>query len=280
MPLTTKAKVQVEGSEEPQEVEVEIGDDDLKEAGFIPADDLDARFQERFKEELDRRVSKATEGRVKPEEIAHDDDRLKELRPDLFKGSGDGQGEIPEDRLEEHFEAWKSKHLKPVEEEKDTLAEENQRLRSDRVERDILQAFQSQEVVDDVGMRELIQDHYKGRVRYSPEHDETFLVNEDGDFVASGDGDQPYLTVEEDLRAKRADEEKFGSWFGARSRGGGGFEGSEGADSRTFSGVKYKSDLRGENKAESRANRVAFIEEQGYDAWASLPDERPQEESA
>jgi len=273
MPITTKTTVEVDGEE--REVEVTLPDDALSEAGLVSADEIDSRFQSRFSEELDKRVRNATKGLVKPDELASDDDRLRELRPDLFKGDGDG---IPDDRLEEHFHAWERKHLQPLQEKVETLEGENGKLRTDRVDRDVLQAFGSEDVVEDAGQRELIRDYYSRRVRYSPEHDATFLLNEDGDFVASGDGDQPYLTVAEDLALKRQDGDgKYASWFKSRSRGGGGFEGSENSDGRKFSGVAYKSDLQGETPQESRANRVAFINERGYDEWAKLPEKRPQE---
>lgn len=277
--IETKATVEIDGEE--REVEVALDPETVSEAGFVPQDELDERFQEKFSEELDKRVRQRTDGLVDPDEVVENDDFLRERRPDLFEG-GNGDGDIPEERLQEHREAWESRHLEPVEEKLEDVQSENERLRRDRVDRDILEAFQAQDVVPDEGMRELIRDHYRGRVRYSPEHDETFVVDEDGEFVPSGagEGELPYLTVEEDLAAKAADEESYGSWFESRSRGGGGYEGAEGADSREFSGVKYKSDLRGETDVESRKNRVAFIEQHGYEAWASLPAERPEEDAA
>lgn len=276
MPVQVQVEKEIDG--EPREVEVEVDDETITEAGYVPESEVDQRFDEKFSEELEKRTRNAKKGLVDPEDLSPEE--LRELRPDLAQEFRESDGEIPEDRLEEYRSSWERKHLKPVREEKESLEEENSRLREGRVDLDISRAFSGEEVVDDPGMRKLIRDHYRGRVSYSPEHDATFVLNEEGEPIPAEEGDTPYLTVSEDLSLKREDSDEYGSWFGSQARGGGGYEGSEGTEPGRFAGVKYKSDLQGDTDRESRENRVAYIAEHGYDAWASLPAERPAEDEA
>lgn len=223
-PITTT--VEVEGEE--REVKV-----DPSEHGYVPEGELQDR--------ISKAVSNATKGRYALDEIPESDEvldrlaesdetleRLRERRPDLFRNGRPDEGDDPdtgklEEKLEEHRKAWESKHLKPVQKEKDQLESHVEKLTRDRIDRDFLTAFQEVGVRSDKGTQDAIRGYYlgvrDGGVQYSPEHDETFLTDESGDFIPSGDGDQPFLTIQADLAAKRENEE-YGSWFADDTRAG------------------------------------------------------------
>lgn len=269
MPDPITATVEVEGEE--REVKV-----DPSEHGYVPEGELQDR--------ISKAVSNATKGRYALDEIPESDEvldrlaesdetleRLRERRPDLFRNGRPDEGDDPEtgkleEKLEEHRKAWESKHLKPVQKEKDQLESRVEKLVDDRVDRDILQAFQEAGVRSDKGQRELLREYYRGRVAYSAEHDETFLVDGDGEFIPSGDGDTPFLTVESDLAQKR-EEDEFGSWFAETTKPGTDF-GTPG-DGEAAGGWRSK----GKSEMTNREKREA-MDELSRQEWEEWPLEK------
>lgn len=261
-------------------IEVQVGEDgdqtvevDPTEHGFVPESELDSRFQNRFEEELSKRVAKATKGMVDLDDLAADEDRLEELRerrPDIFKSDDDGRPE--EEVLGEHRKAWEAKHLKPVQKKAESLEEKAETLEGRARKGKILEAMDSSGVVEDQGQRELIRAYYAGRTEYDVEEDVAFVLDEEtGERIPSGDGETPYLTVSEDLRRKR-EEDGFQSWFKGKSRGGGGYEGPGEGEGGDWGHIKARSDLK------SRSEKIKFVNERGLEAFEKLPAVRPDEE--
>lgn len=260
----------------PETIEVQVDEDhtvelDPSEHGLVPEGELDTRFRSRFEEELSKRVAKATKGMVDLEELAADDERLQQLRerrPDVFKSEGDGKPE--EEVLQEHRQAWESKHLKPVQKKAESLEEQNSTLRGRARKGKILEAMDSAGVVEDQGQRELIRSYYEGRTEYDVENDVSYVLDEDGERIPSGDGDQPYLTVSTDLAQKR-EKDGFQSWFAGKSRGGSGYEGPGEGEGGDWGHIKAKSDFK------SRKERINYINDRGLDEFEKLPARRPEE---
>lgn len=276
MPEKITQTVEVEG----EELEIEV---DPTQHGFVPESTLQDR--------ISKAVAKAQKGRVALDEITESDDvldtlaqsdealeRLRERRPDLFKNGRPDEGDEPdtaklEEKLEEQRKALVAKEVKPRDKKLDELSDKVERLTRDRVERDILRAFGETGVVEDRGVREMLRDNLMHKASYSAEHDETFLVDEDGDFIPSGDADTDlqFLTVDAWLEQRREDGE-YGRWFGDKTKSGTDFGGPGGGEGTGGWRSKGKADM---SDAEKRQAVSTLVEKhgraEGRQKWTDWP---------
>lgn len=260
--------VEVDGEE--REVSAEF---DPSEHGLVDQDYMES--------EISRRINSATEGLADPDELLEDPDfarrvarRHEDALGEMFGGgsgqNGDGsEGDsgYSEEQIEQLRGEWEDEELQPREERIESLESTNQELRREKLSREVYQA------ANRFGAKEklvpLIESHYQGRVEWSDEHNDWFVVNEDGEPIPSNsDGhDLPYRTVQEDLEKKYRSGEFHGQWFDESARPGIDIEGpggGEGGSGRVT--LEDFQKMSGEERRQLKQNNP--------DRWRDLMDQR------
>lgn len=260
MPDTIPVTVEVDGEERTIEV-------DPSEHGLLPEDQVREGYmpRDRFQEELSRRL----QGKYGVDEIAQSEEALEELRarrPDLFRSEGDGDGGdgagLTEEDLDRYREEWRAREVRPLEERAESLEQQVQTLRREQLKRVALEAFD--EVGIRKGLRPLVLEFYASSDRVGFHEDEGGWYLRDGDhFLPSASEGSRYVTIREDLERKKS-EGDFADWFESTTREGAGFGGSGEGGGRKQ--ITTKADIK------TRKDRIAYIEEHGYEAYESLPD--------
>lgn len=236
----------------------------------------DAKFGD-FRKQMERKLEKAGEGRFTVEDFLQEDnqEQLQHLvdmgRERIAKLVGVEAKEVDLERIKAKLhDSFKKTELEPIlerEAEKDKLIE---KILEKGLKSEITSAMRAAGVEDGEAMETLLVDHYRGRVRYSPDHDSHFVLDKDrpDEFAvntAVGDGQPPYLPVVEDLKAKRG-QEAWQGIFSSKARSGVdiGEPGKKGGPGLPAN-VGKKSDLK------TNAEKAAFITKHGFDAWNKLP---------
>lgn len=264
--------VEVDGEE--REVTAEF---DPSEHGLVDQDYMES--------EISRRISSATEGLSDPDELLEDPDfarrvarRHEDALSEILGGSGgnggdpdDGATGYSEEQLEQLRQEWEDEELQPREERIEELQSTTEQLRREKLSREVYQAanrFGAKEQ-----LVELIESHYRGRVEWSDEHNDWFVVNEDGEPIPSNSDshDLPYRTVQEDLEKKYRSGDYHGQWFDENARPGIDIEGPGGGSGGRSGRVTLEEfqEMSGEERRELKENNP--------ERWRELQDQRRQQ---
>lgn len=266
--LTTT--VEVDGEEREVSVDVDPGEVD----GLVSEDYMSSEIQ--------RRINSATDGLADPDELMEDPDfarrvarRHEDALSEMLGGSGqnggdpdDGDQGYSEDQIEQLRGEWEDEELRPREERIEELESTTEQLRREKLSREVYQAanrFGAKEQ-----LVELIESHYRGRVEWSDEHNDWFVVNEDGEPIPSNSDshDLPYRTVQEDLEKKYRSGDYHGQWFDENARPGIDIEGPGDTGSRRSGRVTLEDfqKMTGEERKELKQNN--------RERWRELQEQR------
>lgn len=205
-------------------------------AGFVTKAD-----HEKLTGTVGERITTAVGNAVKGarEEAAKDDKWLGQVakdRKDFFAPLFPGGKEVDLEKIRDQF---RTEEVTPLKTQLDTLGGEVKALRSQAVEGSLEGSLSDAGVLDN--MRELIRDHMRLRVQYSPEHGRAvvFQMGEKGpEVVTKADkGTLRPITPKEYLDGLRA-AGKNDNWFKAQGAGGGGFNAPAGGEGNLAEQIK------------------------------------------
>lgn len=262
--------VEVDGEE--REVSAEF---DPSEHGLVDQDYMESEVQ--------RRINSATDGLVEPDELLEDPDfarrvarRHGDALSEVIGGSGTNGGDpedegsaYSEEQIEQLRQEWEDEELRPRENRIEELESTTEQLRREKLSREVYQAanrFGAKEQ-----LVELIESHYRGRVEWSDEHNDWFVVSEDGEPIPSNSDshDLPYRTVQEDLEKKYRSGDYHGQWFDENARPGIDIENPGGGGGPT--GRVSLEDFEEMSGEERRA-----LKDKNPERWRELQDQKRQ----
>lgn len=253
--------VEIDGEE--HEVSVEL---DPQEHGFLSKDEFKQRLSEEVAKARKAERQKA-DGKYSLEELASNEELVAELRernPDLFAADGgDGEGEsgLTEDDLERFRDKWARQHLEPIKEQADQLSEEVKVLRTEKLDREVVESASDLGFRDDPGVRRGLKLIVRDEMGYSEEDAEWYRRDGDGfEISTSEESDSRYVTVRE-LLGEMKESGDFDSWIESSTREGAGYSGSDGGG-----GGSAASSV----KDMSEQERMDFIEKEGLGAYREL----------
>lgn len=258
MPKVTKT-IEVDGEE--REVEVDVSPEELGDS-VVTKDEFKSRLSEE-RAKVRRAEREKASDKFSLDELTSNEELLEELRdrnPDLFASpNGDGEeeagGGLTEDDLERFQEKWKREHVKPLQERLDELQGEAERLRVEKLRNEVLEAANEVDVRS--GLRRALFLEYRDRMEYSPEEGGWFLKDGDDFEISTSDGDNRYVTVEEDIRQRKESGDLAPDWFESSTREGAGFGGTDSGGGSPQSSIDEMSEQE----------RMEFIDEHGLEAY-------------
>lgn len=204
----------------------------LREAGFLPKDEVEAGYVPLAKHNSEMASQRAkARGLRNPEELLEDDDFLAQLidkRGDVLRERLGVKGKVSEETLNKHLRdvetRFREKELAP-------LQQEYQALTRRLAQATVMEARQGEgyELVED--MIEPLQAYYGPRLKLDKASGQFFLTDEKGEFDVTpfpGKDRPPYRTVQDDLRERAATGKNLG-WFKSKARSGADFNNNGGA---------------------------------------------------
>jgi hypothetical protein len=206
----------------------------IKEFGFmaeendtpttLTLDEVNEKYvsKEQMEATMKARLAKATNGRFKPDELLDNEDFLSRLvteRGDKLTELMQVTKTLPSaDRIKQEI-------LKTQVEPLQQTLEAEKKSKNSLLAR--VREGSLRKVATEVGLHEdmidILNSHYAAKVKYSDEHGDFYLVDNDGEFVFRTGGKDangsPFKSIQDDLSEIKA-AGKYGAWFKSTARDG------------------------------------------------------------